>query len=169
MKRFFKTLTRRQKVALAGMAAANILTLILALMVVRGARSATAFVPSAPDCGEMAALLLARQDMAGSAAIGAGSTLRLTLTGLDVQGQPLPQATDAAWEALSAMLALPQLGCGPFEFIQVDLPAPEGHFPGTRLVVRADWMDWRAWGYGELDDGALAARLQTTLYTPPSR
>lgn len=179
MKRTLRALTRRQKIILAGMAIANVAALTLVFLILRSSLAAPAAlaVPT-PDCASLAAHLLARHNLAGTASIDPGQphVLRLYLTGLDTAGQPLPQATDMAWDALAAVLGLPRLGCGSYSLVQVDVPlgyhdaAPSDSGPAstsTRLLVSADWIDLRAWGYGELDDGALAQRLQTTLYTQP--
>lgn len=176
MKQPLSQLTRRQKIALISLAAANVVALALAWIVLsRGAAATDAPVP-APDCGAIAAHLLAAQNLAGSANVGTDNVLHLYLTGLDVTGQALPRATDLAWDALAAMLGLPRVGCGPYTLVQVDIPAPEavpfdpggGGVRPNRMLVSVDWIELWAWGYGELDDGALAGRLQTTLYAQPS-
>lgn len=176
MKRFLSKLTRSQRIALVGMIIANVVVLALAFVVLRGNTAATSFTPiPESDCSDIAARLMARQNLAGSASLGPDNILRLHLTGEDTTGQPLPRATEAAWDALEAILSLPSLGCGPYPSAQVDVPfdtspdAAQTITSTTRLLVTADWVDLRAWGYGELDDGALAQRLQTTLYTQPSK
>jgi hypothetical protein len=173
LKRSLGVLTRRQKIALGGMALANGVVLALAILVLRNSAGAvTPLYPPGPSlhelCGDVAARLLAQDNIAGSASIGSDNVLRLYLTGLDASGHPLSQATDVAWDAMAAVVTMPSIGCGPYPFVQVDVPAPEGETPASRLLVSVDWIDLRAWGYGELDDGALADRAQTTLYTQPS-
>ncbi len=172
MRNIAKRLTHGQKIALAALLIANVVVLILAYSLLQGNPSAAVETPApAPDCGALAAHFLAQKSIAGSASIGSDNTLRLHLTGLDANGQTLPQASDIAWDALASTLALPGLGCGPYSRVQVDVPAPEiGEAKAnaeTRLLVTAEWLDLRAWGYGEIDDGALAQHLETTLYTQP--
>lgn len=172
MRNIAKRLTRGQKIALVGLLVANVAVLVVAFSVLQGNSSVTVETPApASDCGDWAAYFLTKKNIAGSASIGPDNNLRLHLTGLDANGQPLPQASDIAWDALASTLALPGLGCGPYPLVQVDVPAPsiggaEANAE-TRLLVTAKWIDLRAWGYGELDDGALAQQLDTMLYTQP--
>ena len=165
-------LTRRQKIILAALAIANIAVIVAAAAVLPSAMRSAANAPG-PDpretCSSIAAILLARRGIAGTASIGPDNILRLHLTGPGASERRLAQASDIAWDALVALVALPQAGCGPYPRIEVDVPAPDGETPAARLLVSVDWIDLRAWSYGELDDGALAARLQTTLYTEPAQ
>lgn len=171
--KYLGLLNRRQKIALVGMALVNLITLALAAAVLRAGAPGVASAPvigPGEACGDLAARLLSRRAIAGSASVGNDNVLRVHLTGLDTSGKPLPQASDMAWDALAAVVILPHLGCGPYQRIEIDVPAPEGASesnPHARLLVSANWLDLRAWGYGELDDSALAQRLETTLYTQP--
>lgn len=173
--KYLGSLNRRQKIALGSMALVNLITLALAAVVLRAGASAVASAPvigPGEACGDIAARLLSHRAIAGLASVGDDNVLRVHLTGLDTHGKPLPQASDMAWDALAAVVTLPRLGCGPYQRIEIDVPAPEGvgeSGPNTRLLVSANWLDLRAWSYGELDDSALAQRLETTLYTQPSK
>jgi len=168
-------LNHRQKIALGAMALVNLMTLALAVAVLRSGAAAIAAAPviaPAEACPDIAARLLGQRAIAASSSLGAGDVLRVHLTGLDTTGRPLPQGSDLAWDALAVIVTLPRLGCGPYARVEIDVPAPGApgkSDPHARLLVSADWIDLRAWGYGELDDNALAQRLETTLYIQPSR
>jgi hypothetical protein len=50
--------------------------------------------------------------------------------------------------------------------VRVDVPNPNSQ-SGGRLLVEVSWIDLRAWGERELDDGELAARVKAFSYTQP--
>jgi hypothetical protein len=163
-------LTRRQKISLGALGAANLSVLVLAFSVLRASQVDLVAVPQ-PDwhatCGVAAAHLLAQHRVAGSASIGSDNVLHLHLTGLDTSGQPFAQPSDVAWDALAAAVSLPHLGCGPYPRVQVDVPA-ENDTATIRFLVSVDWLDLQAWGYGELDDEQLAERAESSLYAQPA-
>ncbi len=158
-------LTRRQTLMLVVLFAADASLLLIGFQVIRGVTPAGAATAASPiSCQAVGAELLAWHNLAGSARLDPDGVLRLELSGLDTSGRPLPRAGDAAWNALAAALSLPDGGCGPYRLLRVDAPDPGGQ-PGRRLLVEVNWIDLRAWGKGELDDGELSARLKATSYT----
>ncbi len=167
MRRVFASLTRGQVALLAVLFAGDIAILLVGFILVRGAAPAGASgTLSSTTCQATAAQLLATHGLAGTSRLDSPSVLRLELTGQDISGQVLPQPSDAAWDAMAAALALPDSGCGPYHLLRVDIPDPNEQ-PGNRLLVEVNWLDLRAWGRGELDDGELAARLKATSYVRP--
>lgn len=167
MRRAWAKLTRRQIVTLAALFAGDVTVLVAAWMIVREAApagAATSLPPAA--CQTTGARLLAQRNLAGTARLDADGGLRFELSGYDVSGRPLPRASELAWDALAVAPTMPDAGCGPYPMVRVDVPDPSGR-PGARLLVEVNWIDVRAWGRGELDDGELATRLKATLYTNP--
>ncbi len=167
MKRVFAGLNRRQVVTLAVLLLADVALLLGGFWVVRGATPAGAAtaVPSV-SCQAFGAQLLAWRNLAGTVRLDSDGVLRFELTGLDTSGKPLPRASETAWDAMASALALPEGGCGPYRLLRVDVPDPDEQ-PGRRMLVEVSWIDLRAWGRGELDDGELAARLKATTYVRP--
>jgi hypothetical protein len=164
-------LSRRQKIFLAVLFAGDMALLLAGFLIVRGAPSvgAAAPAPSAltqTNCQAIGAQLLAQHNLAGVARLDPDGSLRFELSGQDASGHLLPRASEAAWDALAAALAVPDAGCGPYPMMRVDVPDPNGP-PGGRLLVQVDWIDLRAWGKGELDDGELASRVTATTYVHP--
>ncbi len=161
-------LNRRQFILLAALFVADVALLAAGLMVVREPMSASA-IPSSPgqaSCQAIGAQLLASRNLAGTARLDTDGALRLELSGSDVSGHPLPQASEAAWDALAAAPALPAAGCGPYPSVRVDVPDPNGQ-PGGRLLIQVSWIDLRAWEKHELDDGELAKRVKAISYIQP--
>lgn len=159
--------SRRQIIALVALFAGDVALLLVGWLIVRGTAPAGAATAASPaSCQATGAQLLVRHNLAGASRLDAGGVLHFELSGQDASGFPLPRASDAAWDALAAALALPDAGCGPYRLVRVDVPDPSGQ-PGSRLLVQVDWIDLRAWGKGELDDGELAARVQATSYLLP--
>ncbi len=167
MRRLLAGLTRRQIATLGALFAGDVALLLLGFFVVRGAPPAGAAVSAPPvSCQAFGAQLLAWRNLAGTARLDSDGILRFELSGQDMSGRPLPRGSEAAWDAMAAALSLPDGGCGPYRLLRVDVPAP-GEQPGSRLLVEVGWIDLRAWGKGELDDGELAARLRATSYVRP--
>jgi hypothetical protein len=121
---------------------------------------------SQASCQVLGAQHLAVRNLAGVARLDADGALRFELSGQDIAGSPLSRASEAAWEALAAAVGLSEMGCGPYRVVRVDVPDPSGQ-PGARLLVEVNWIDLRAWGKGELDDGELAAHSTATSYLRP--
>ncbi len=167
MRRPFASLTRRQIITLAVLFASDVALLLTGFVVVRGTAPAGAatFTPPA-NCQAIGAQLLASHNLAGTARLDADGGLRFELSGRDISGRLLSRASEVAWDALPLALALPDAGCGPYQMLRVDVPDPSGQ-PGGRLLVEVSWIDLRAWGKGELDDGELSARLRATSYVHP--
>jgi hypothetical protein len=168
MRRILASLSRRQIILLAVLFVADVTLLAVGLMIVREPMPVSA-VPSSSSqasCQAIGAQLLAGRNLAGTARLDADGALRLELSGSDVSGRSLPQASEAAWDALAVAPALPDAGCGPYPSVRVDVPDPSGQ-PGGRLLVEVSWIDLRAWSKRELDDGELAARIKATLYVQP--
>jgi hypothetical protein len=167
MRRALDSLTRRQIATLAALFAGDVALLLAGFMIVRGAApvGAATFTPPA-NCQAIGAELLAKHNLAGAARLDADGGLRFELSGHDASGGLLSRASEVAWDALPLALALPDAGCGPYPVARVDVPDPRGQ-SGARLLVEVSWIDLRAWGKGELDDGELAARLKTASYVHP--
>jgi hypothetical protein len=164
-------LSRRQKIFLAVLFAGDMALLLAGFLIVRGAPSVGAAAPvpsglSQKSCQAIGAQLLAQHNLAGATRLDPDGTLRFELSGQDATGRLLPRASEAAWDALAAALAMPDAGCGPYPTMRVDVPDPNGP-PGGRLLVQVNWIDLRAWGKGELDDGELASRVTATAYVHP--
>jgi hypothetical protein len=168
MRRLFASLSRRQIMVLAALFAADAAALVAGWMIVREPAPASAVLstPGQASCQAIGAQLLAGRNLAGTARLDADGALRLELSGADASGHPLPQASEAAWDALAVAPTLPSVGCGPFPSVRVDVPDPSGQ-PGGRLLVEVSWIDLRAWGQHELDDGELAARIKAFSYAQP--
>jgi hypothetical protein len=167
MRQAFASFTRRQIILLAVLFAGDVALLLAGFMVVRGTTPVGAATSVSPvSCQATGAQLLLWHNLAGTSRLDADGALRFELSGRDASGLPLPRASDAAWDALTAALALPDAGCGPYRLVRVDVPDPNGQ-PGSRLLVEVSWIDLRAWGKGELDDGELAARVKATSYVLP--
>jgi hypothetical protein len=167
MRGALRGLTRRQAILLAVLFAGNVAVLLVGFMIVRGTVPAGAAM-SVPikNCQATGAQLLLQHNLAGTSRLDADGALRFELSGRDASGLPLQRTTDAAWDALAASLSLPEAGCGPYPLVRVDVPDPSGQ-PGSHLLVEVSWIDLRAWGKGELDDGELAARVKATSYVVP--
>ena len=164
-------LSRRQKIFLAALFAGDMALLLAGFLIVRGAPAvgAAALAPfglSQTNCQAIGAQLLAQHNLAGATRLDPDGALRFELSGQDATGRLLPRASEAAWDALAAALAVPDAGCGPYPTMRVDVPDPNGP-PGGRLLVQVNWIDLRAWGKGELDDGELASRVMATTYVHP--
>ena len=168
-------LSRRQKIFLAALFAGDMALLLAGFLIVRGAprllQSVGAAAPapfglSQTSCQAVGAQMLARHNLAGATRLDPDGALRFELSGQDAAGRLLPRASEAAWDALAAALAVPDAGCGPYPTMRVDVPDPNGP-PGGRLLVQVNWIDLRAWGKGELDDGELASRVTATTYVHP--
>ena len=164
-------LSRRQKIFLAALFAGDMALLLAGFLIVRGAPAvgAAALAPfglSQKSCQAIGAQLLAQHNLAGATRLDPDGALRFELSGQDATGRLLPRASEAAWDALAAALAVPDAGCGPYPTMRVDVPDPNGP-PGGRLLVQVNWIDLRAWGKGELDDGELASRVTATTYVHP--
>lgn len=167
MRRAFANLTRRQIITLAALFTADMALLLAGFIIVRGTAPVGAATSTPPaNCQAIGAELLAARNLAGTARLDADGGLRFELSGRDAAGRLLPRASEAAWDALPLALALPDAGCGPYPVARVDVPDPGGK-AGARLLVEVKWVDLRAWGKGELDDGELATRLYTTSYVHP--
>jgi hypothetical protein len=167
MRDAWASLKRVQKVVLVALLVGDVALLATGGLIVRGAAPAPAPVPAlAPDCQAVSARLLAQRNLAGAARLDADGGLRFELSGQDAAGRLLPRASEMAWDALAAAALLPHSGCGPYSSLRVDIPDPGGQ-PGARLLVQVNWIDLRAWGKGELDDGELAARVQALNYFHP--
>ena len=168
MRKIFAGLTRRQTILLAVLFVADVTLLAVGFLIVREPAPVSA-IPSSPsqaNCQSIGAQLLASRHLAGAARLDADGALRFELTGSDVSGHSLPRASEVAWDALGVVLALPDAGCGPYPSVRVDVPDPDGQ-PGGRLLVEVNWIDLRAWGKRELDDGELAARVKAFSYAQP--
>jgi len=165
MLRVFKLLSRRQLITLAVLFVADAALLAAGYMIVRQPAPSVAAtrVVSQASCQVMGAERLTERNLAGVARLDADGSLRFELSGQDASGHTLPRAAEAAWDALAAAVTLPQMGCGPYPFVRVDVPDPNGQ-PGARLLVEVNWIDLRAWGQRELDDGELAARSKAAIY-----
>ena len=167
VRRAFANLNRIQRIVLAALCVADAALLSAGFLIVREAPPANAAVPALlPNCQQLGAEQLLQHNLAGATRLDADGGLRFELSGQDAAGRLVPRASEAAWEALRAGLALPDVGCGPFSLLRVDVPDPSG-LPGARLLVEVNWIDLRAWGKGELDDGELAARAVTQTYFYP--
>src|SRR5512136_2689561 len=124
-------LSRRQKIFLVVLFAGDVAVLLAGFLIVRGAPSVGAASPAPPGlnqigCQAIGAQLLAQHNLAGVARLDPDGALRFELSGQDVSGQLLPRATEAAWDALAAALAVPDAGCGPYPMMRVDVPDPNG-------------------------------------------
>jgi|GEM_PF-2447623 len=162
MRRALASLTRKQTITLAALFAADVALLLAGFMIVRGTAPAGAATSTPPaNCQAIGAELLAAHNLAGAARLDSDGGLRFELS-----GRLLPRASEVAWDALPLALALPEAGCGPYPAARVDVPDPSGQ-PGGRLLVEVNWIDLRAWGKGELDDGELATRIKATSYIHP--
>ena len=169
MRRVFASLTRKQIITLVALFAGDVALLLIGFMIVRGTAPVGAATSTPPaNCQAIGAELLAVHNLAGAARLDADGGLRFELSGRDAAGLLLPRASEVAWDALPLALALPDAGCGPYPTVRVDVPDPSGQ-PGGRLLVEVNWIDLRAWGKGELDDGELAARVKTVSYVHPER
>jgi len=167
MRQSLARLTRRQLIVLAILLVGDVALLFIGFLIVHQAAPASAVTSLPPTtCQEIGAQLLLQHNLAGASRLDADGALRFELSGQDAAGLILPRASDAAWEALAAAATLPDMGCGPYQLVRVDVPEPERQ-PGSRLLVEVNWLDLRAWSRGELDDGELAARARVTLYVPP--
>jgi hypothetical protein len=167
MRQALVSFTRRQIMLLAVLFAGDVALLLVGFVVVRGTTpvgAATSIPPT--SCQAIGAQLLLSHNLAGTSRLDADGALRFDLSGRDASGLPLQRASDAAWDALTAALILPSAGCGPYRLVRVDVPDPNEQ-PGSRLLVEVSWIDLRAWGQGELDDGELAARVKATSYILP--
>jgi len=162
------SLSRRQIVLLAVLFVADATLLAVGFLIVREPTPVSA-IPSSESqasCQSIAAQLLAGRDLAGTARLDADGALRLELSGMNVSEHSLPRASEVAWDALAVVPALPDVGCGSYPLVRVDVPDPGGQ-PGGRLLVEVSWIDLRAWGKRELDDGELAARVKAISYAQP--
>jgi hypothetical protein len=167
MRRVFASLTRKQIITLAALLAADVAVLLAGFMIVRETAPVGAATSTPPaNCQSIGAELLAEHNLAGAARLDADGGLRFELSGRDASGRLWPHASEVAWDALPLALALPDAGCGPYPVARVDVPDPGGQ-PGSRLLVEVNWIDLRAWGKGELDDGELAARVKAASYVHP--
>ena len=168
MRKVLTRLSRRQIVLLATLFVADLTLLAVGFWVVREPMPVSV-VPSSESqtsCQSIVAQLLAGRDLAGTARLDADGALRFELSGWHVSERSRPRASEVAWDALAVAPALPDVGCGPYPWVRVDVPDPGGQ-PGGRLLVEVNWIDLRAWGKRELDDGELAARVKTFSYAQP--
>ncbi len=166
MRKTFARLSRRQIVALAVLLVSDVALLAAGLLIVTGQPApVNAAMPtmSLASCQAMGAERLAARQLAGVARLDAEGALRFELSGRDLAGHELQRTTEAAWDALAAAFALSEAGCGPYPAVRVDVPDSSGP-PGTHLLVEVNWIDLRAWGEHELDDGELSARSTATTY-----
>ena len=167
MRRVLASLTRKQIITLVALFAGDVALLLIGFMIVRGTAPVGA-ATSTPtvNCQAIGAELLAAHSLAGAARLDSDGGLRFELSGHDISGRLWPRASEVAWDALPLALALPEAGCGPYPVARVDVPDSGGQ-PGARLLVEVSWVDLRAWGKGELNDGELAARVKTASYVQP--
>jgi len=168
MRRTFLALSRRQVLVLAVLFVGDVAVLAAGFLIVRQPAPIEPPVPviSAASCQALAAEKLAALNLAGVARLDPDGAVRLELSGRDLSGDTLPRAVEATWEALAAAAALAEAECGPYYSVRVDVPDWGGP-PGAHLLVEVNWIDLRAWGERELDDGELAVRSNMTTYTRP--
>src|SRR5512137_138470 len=121
MRRISASLSRRQSMVLAALFVADVVLLAVGFMIMREPVpvSAVPASPSQANCQAIGAQLLAGHDLAGIARLDADGALRLELSGTDVSGHPLPRASEAAWDALAVVPALPDAGCGPYPAVRI--------------------------------------------------
>jgi hypothetical protein len=162
------SLSRRQLITLAVLFVADVALLAAGFMIVRQPAPSLEATPvvSQASCQALGAERLTEHALAGVTRLDGDGSLRFDLSGQDTSGGELPRPAEAAWDALAAAVTLSQMGCGPYPFVRVDVPDSNGQ-PGARLMVEVNWVDVRAWGQRELDDGELAARSKATIYFSP--
>ena len=169
MHKAFAGLTRRQLIILAFLFVGDVAVLLMGFLIATGQPPPVdAAVPamSQASCQAMGAERLAAHNLAGVAQLDADGALHFELSGRDISGNTLQRVTEAAWDALGAAASLSEEGCGPYPAVRVDVPDSVGQ-PGAHLQVEVNWIDLRAWGEHELDDGELAARSSMTTYVQP--
>jgi hypothetical protein len=168
MRKAFTSLSRRQALVLTVLFLGDVAVLAAGFLIVRQPAPIEPPVPviSAASCQALAAEKLAALNLAGVAQLDPDGAVRLELSGRDLSGDTLPRAIEGVWEALAAAAALAEADCGPYRSVRVDVPDWNGP-PGAHLLVEVNWIDLRAWGERELDDGELAARSNMTTYILP--
>ncbi|HLF28088.1 MAG TPA: hypothetical protein VJG32_17290 [Anaerolineae bacterium] len=157
------TLSTRQRRILIGLGVANVVLLLaVGTLALAPAPEPVSTAPSAlPDtsaaCRSTAAGALSAHAVAGTVAIHADGGIDFSLSGADPAD---------AWDALAVSAELPELGCGPYDPIRIDVPDPS-LTPRLRLVVEARWSDVQAWSLGRLDDTAFSERTHRSTYLQP--
>jgi hypothetical protein len=157
-------LSRKQIIAVAGIALLNLLVLggLVWLLTTTEPTPSLALTPG-PDnnasCEATAALTLRQQNVAASVSI-TDSMLFVDVIGPDAA---------AAWDAFSMTAKLSRLDCGPYNLVRVDVPDPTGE-PATRLVLELTGLEVQYWADGQLTDGQLSERMRRLQYQtrPPA-
>lgn len=168
MRQAFTSLSRRQIMVLSLLLVGDVAVLAAGFLIVRqpGPAQAPVVAISKASCQALAAEQLSARNLAGVTRVDAQDSLQIELSGRTLSGDALPRAIEATWDALAAAAAIVKIGCGPFRSARVDVPDASGP-PGARLAVEVNWIDLRAWGQRELDDGELAVRSNMTTYVLP--
>ena len=150
-----RALPRRQRLWLIGIAAFNAVVLILLFVLLfsdQPTEPAATLVDNSQQCEETAALDFRQNNVAASVAITNQAML------VRVDG---PSAE--AWDVFSVTTRLVPLGCGPYNFIRVDVPDPDQR-PNVRMTLELTGPELQLWANGTLNDAQLADRMRRQLY-----
>jgi len=154
LKAFFESLTREQRILVAGFVAINAFIFIVAILLLSGDTPPEPLVwpdVGAP-CEAYAAASFRQQNVAASVTI-TRAAMFVTIDGPSTQ----------AWDVFSTTARLATVGCGPYNLVRVDVPDPDGR-PNVRLIYELTGPELQAWLDGKSSDVDLAERMRRQVY-----
>jgi len=154
LKAFFESLTREQRILVAGFVAINAFIFIVAILLLSGDTPPEPLVwpdVGAP-CEAYAAASFRQQNVAASVTI-TRAAMFVIIDGPSTQ----------AWDVFSTTARLATVGCGPYNLVRVDVPDPDGR-PNVRLIYELTGPELQAWLDGKSSDVDLAERMRRQVY-----
>jgi hypothetical protein len=150
----FDSLTRQQRIALIIVIVMNALIFIAAFVLLSGDTPPAPVVwpDTGAPCEAYAATSFRQQNVAASVTITREAML-VTVDGPSTQ----------AWDVFSVTARIATLGCGPYNFVRVDVPDPDGR-PNVRLIYELTGPELQLWLDGKSSDVQLAERMRRQVY-----